>query len=320
MTKRLEYIDIARALCVLWIVCVWHMNQYMPADIKLFPSGSYSRLIALVYTNGILALFTLISGYFMAKKKVSNTSSCFLFFKIRLFRFAIPLFVSCIFLNLLGFLSIIQTFTVCFGISEILPPPYPPTLWYFSMIILFYSITPLLLWLRSFSQIYVIVAVVFFYVLFIFGSKYSFVDIRLADNWPFYAIAFLFPSKIDILCFFEKRYHILVTLVLISIAAYLISKEVSLSSSLLTSTSVCIIILSISSIFSKLSILSKAFGFVSFASMFAYLFHREVYIIAQMVLSEFSYIEIILIITILFLVSYYLQKFYKQLSKSILTK
>lgn len=46
MPQRLENIDIARALCVIWIVCFWHMNQYLLDDLKFFQPDTYTREVA----------------------------------------------------------------------------------------------------------------------------------------------------------------------------------------------------------------------------------------------------------------------------------
>lgn len=102
MIKRIKYVDIARALCVIWIVCFWHMNQYLIDECKIFPSDSYIREVALNITDGVLALFTLISGYFMSKKEVYDKKGILEFYKKRLLRFEIPLILSCVCLVAMG--------------------------------------------------------------------------------------------------------------------------------------------------------------------------------------------------------------------------
>ena len=67
--KRIVFLDVSRALCVMWIVCFWHMNQYLDADTKFFTSGSEEQVFLRSVTNGVLALFTLLSGFFISQKE-----------------------------------------------------------------------------------------------------------------------------------------------------------------------------------------------------------------------------------------------------------
>lgn len=314
MGKRLVFIDISRALCVIWIVAFWHMNQYMSADIKFFPSESFSRQIGLGYTNGVLALFTLISGYFMSQKKITSKKEVIAFFKKRLIRFAIPLFLSCFILGCLGFLDWFQAITVCLGISGVLPAPYPPTLWFFSMIILFYILTPFMLWIRTIATRYVCMYVTTIYLFFFLGCNYLWFDSRLTENWPFYAVPFLFPRDVDIMSVFKKKINFLLTFILLSIILFFIYENKSINASFDINACICFIVLSISNLLSKISIISKVFTSISFASMFAYLFHREVYILMQKVLGSFTYIEVFFVVFVLFCISYYMQKIYNKYS------
>ena len=95
--NRIVSLDVARTLCAVWIVCIWHMNQYLETDIKLFGTGC-ERLPFLIITNGVLALFTFISGYFASKNEIASINDALEFYRKRVMRFGIPLLVSCILL------------------------------------------------------------------------------------------------------------------------------------------------------------------------------------------------------------------------------
>ena len=65
--KRLEFVDCSRALCMLWIVGVWHMFGYLNNINEAILSSTITSSI----TNGVLATFTFISAYFLGQKKIS---------------------------------------------------------------------------------------------------------------------------------------------------------------------------------------------------------------------------------------------------------
>ena len=55
--------DSLSAACMLWIICVAHMDEYLGYDCSSFP--------ILLITRGILTTFTFLSGYYMSKKDLS---------------------------------------------------------------------------------------------------------------------------------------------------------------------------------------------------------------------------------------------------------
>ena len=135
MKNRIVLFDIMKALCVIDIVAFWHMFDYTPieADDVMFAG----RL-----TSTVLAAFTFASGFFLGKKTVTAGK----FYMSRLQRFMLPLLVSLIIMYKFGAIDSFRTVVFsALGISCFIPP-MAPTLWYFSMIILCYLFTPLILW------------------------------------------------------------------------------------------------------------------------------------------------------------------------------
>ena len=57
--KRVPYLDTARALCMFWIVGIWHMQTYLSNGIQI--QNQYTNYI----TVSVLATFTFISGFFL---------------------------------------------------------------------------------------------------------------------------------------------------------------------------------------------------------------------------------------------------------------
>ena len=140
MTFNRDYrFDLARALCVLWIVGFWHLINYLPHECRL--EGN-SLVVCKKITYGVLALFTFLSGYFLKKYDFNNINDVLKFLKKRMLRFY-PLFVVATFCLLICGASFSQVIFAILGLSLFFPPAIP-TLWYFSMLLLFYLFTPLL--------------------------------------------------------------------------------------------------------------------------------------------------------------------------------
>lgn len=138
--KRIASYDCTRALCMLWIVSLWHMQYYLDISIKCYITDDICL--------GVLASFTFISGLFLGGKPVKDLYDAIGFYKNRLLRIY-PLFLfSCIMFYLLlkhykadfinGKQQLILTAA---GLSSLFPPEQK-TIWYISMIIMFYVLTP----------------------------------------------------------------------------------------------------------------------------------------------------------------------------------
>ena len=298
------------------------MNQYLNNDIKFFPSESFERGIALYFTDGILSLFTLISGYFMAQKHVDNFFELIEFYKRRFLRFGIPLFISCMCLYIIGrgYIAGYHIVTIWTGTSGLLPLPFPKTLWYFSMIIMFYLLTPCLLLLKQKSIKLTIVVGGLVFAFFYLGNKCLWFDIRLSEYWPFFFVPFSLPDDKDIMTVFKLKSHFVVTLLIIIF--YLVCfyyQEVPCYNFIMffSNMLVCYLVLSLSTLIENVKHISSIFCHISFASMFAYLFHREILIVSQCLIRNFSYLQGFIISVFLFFISYYMQYVYNKYSKKL---
>lgn len=312
MNQRILYFDVSRALCVMWIVCFWHMNAYIEMPFKFFENDTMEKETLSHVTDGILALFTFISGFFMSQKEIRCFSDIIVFFKKRMLRFLLPLFISCVILAFGGFISYFHIFTICFGLSQFLPYHYPDTLWYFSMIIFFYLITPLILYLKVKGKFFCGFLCILIYLILLLGYKYCHFDKRLSDYFLFYSIPYIIkPSIINV--FFSNKLHYLI--MPICICVFFIAKSSNCIIHFFSNFSVCILIVSLSTIIANQIKLKKLFEIIAYASMFAYLYHREVLITSRKLLGDFNYLQSICISLIIFVLSYYGQKTYDSVVK-----
>ena len=189
--KRIKYIDYVRALCMIWIVGVWHLQQYANYDIV--------NHITEDITSGVLGAFIFISGYFLGKKSINSLSELGDFYKRRFLRIYPMFFLSCISLYLLYVLfntdsitSVKELILTLTGLACIIPP-IPSTIWFVCMILLFYAITPLIISRkRVASKIAVCVAI--YAVLISIKLIFKDTDHRLLLWFPMYSLGLLLAN------------------------------------------------------------------------------------------------------------------------------
>ena len=141
---RIKYLDNIRALCMIWIVGIWHMSDYC--------DNAINNIFTQNITYGVLGAFTFLSGVMMGGYSIESLQDLRKFYKKRLLRIY-PLFaVSCTSLLVLHYLMHVQLISgvsqyifTMLGLSIILTPA-PGTIWYVSMILLFYILTPFLIY------------------------------------------------------------------------------------------------------------------------------------------------------------------------------
>lgn len=134
--------DVARVLCMTYIVAFLHLYHYIHPDAI---SANVIPACAILCDTS-LGLFTFVSGYLLGKKYSFGEKSEITvgnFFKKRIIRI-IPLFVlSAVALWLINFNGTRATINGLLCISPFVTPR-PMTLWYIPVILLCYCITPII--------------------------------------------------------------------------------------------------------------------------------------------------------------------------------
>jgi len=137
--RRNAAIDLMRAFSILWIVGIWHVFDYLP-DI----SGGKNDVTYRV-TVALLGLFVLVSGYLMGLKDVPlKARSLREFYLGRFGRIYPPFLLACLLFALFK-LADVASLTKAALMVAMLWGPAPFTLWFITMIVLFYAATPLLM-------------------------------------------------------------------------------------------------------------------------------------------------------------------------------
>lgn len=184
------------------------------------------------------------------------------------------------------------------------------------MMIFFYAITPVLIWLKSCKNIYCLFFCIFIYSSLYLGHIYYGFDKRIANNLLFYILPFLFNTS-KILPYNLSKLWRLIMIVGVNIVLYMILVQ-KISLEVVSSIIICYILLTVSSFLALVPLLLKLFNIISYASMFAYLFHRELYIVTHKLFGPYSQVNAAIWLIVLFIISYLGQFFYDKDLKKLL--
>lgn len=196
-SNRDSTFDIFRALCALEIIAFWHIFFYLPDEYSLtginLEIGKYLTMIA-------LSGFSFMSGYMLKKYEFNTWGDVWIFFKKRFKRFYILLFLSCFSLYAVGLIMHHPWFTdtkqfvfTLLGLNVFFPP-LATTLWFFSMMIFFYLITPVI---KAPRKVFLRVVLAFAILgLLLILNKVSHADSNVLYYYPFYMLGLLLPHDI----------------------------------------------------------------------------------------------------------------------------
>lgn len=296
-------IDLLKVLCTLWIVGYWHLSNYGEAIDPY--AWSHSREITVVS----LGVFMFFSGFFLSKYKITSKIDVIEFYKKRVKRFyglylmsVLMLYVGSMFTPKPWFKSDFQLISTIFGISTFFKPSVG-TLWFMSMLMLFYWITPLVKLLNSKNKQFLAITIVYLMciLLYLFTGG---VDARLFWLMPMYIIGlFISHDNFNRLCKGKSGY--------VCIAAFIVCLYIPWPNNIFITTIRNITLSSLVAVgggkicmvsmryFEKYPIIVKTIDLFSYCSLSVYLFHREVYQALTMILSK---LHIDITISILYIV------------------
>ena len=162
--KHLNSIDIVRSLSMLYIL-IFHCGNYTE-EINFQPWGDFLK-------NGALGTFMFISAYLLGRKYTiyHGIDAVKSFFINRAIRILPLFFLSLLIYLFMGYLSVKTVLLSMTGFSVIIPPQ-PPTLWFVSMIILFYYLVPIMSGQRI-SSVFMIAGCIILVVMAAQGGGYG---------------------------------------------------------------------------------------------------------------------------------------------------
>lgn len=311
MQSRNHAIDWLRAWSVLYIVGYWHLFNY----VLNFPQ--YANIYTTYLTYIVLGIFTLTSGYLLATRSLHlNFYEVKTFYYRRLIRIY-PLY----FLALIAFLftGLANSKTVLKGmlLTSMLQPPAPPTLWFITMIMLFYVIAPVLISYTEQLIAYLIWCGIIIISLISIHVFIQPIDLRILMYFPAFAAGIIIARN-QLLHYMLNKYRWLLALLLMpAFWLFTTGKDNTLYG--IAALIPSIVVGSLAFLVYAEQYLGNRYNaiiaVISYASFCMYLFHRIVYkylvmlYFPQELLLQIAYL-LIFGVGISFIISYMIQKYY----------
>lgn len=181
-TERNAAIDLLRVLCIGYIVGYWHLIPYT----DWLPG--YANPFTEALKDIALGTFVLVSGLLLARREPPARLEDWLrFYRRRLVRLY-PLYLLA--LLLFGALGLASQATVLKGalLMSMFAPPAPPTLWFVTMIMVFYLLAPLLTGLAGAGWRYLVASLGMGLLWLAYDGFVHAVDSRLLLFFPAFAL------------------------------------------------------------------------------------------------------------------------------------
>lgn len=312
--------DIVRALCAIEIVAFWHLGNYLPVDYQYSPNVlHWGELI----TWGSLATFTFMSGFFLSKYSFTNRKSIWTFYKKRIIRFyffyvaaVLTLWVGGLIVGESFFYDSRQLLLTLLGMGEFLYP-YPPTVWYFCMLVFFYLLTPLIGAQNTITKKIIISIILFASLCLIKFFNILSIDERLLMYFPFYFIG-LIMSKWVVSVF--KIWWVGLVSFLIWLTVCVFFKQFDILGAIVVDSLFIIFIIAVGDFLTRNKGISTFFSYISYSSMLAYLFHSHFYLLAVFLVNygsigsmreaTLTLWSVPIVIFLIFTISYFVQMIY----------
>lgn len=311
--KRDFQFDIARCFAVFYVVAYFHL---VPGYMNKIAINTLTNHYTYSLIFSVLGLFMFMSGFFLAKYRFTTKNDIIQFYSKRLKRFY-PLYFFSLFTMLLG--GWIPNFSIflfsALGLSTIFTPQ-PKTLWFISMLFMFYMITPIIRgdywgkW-RNWNNIIGIIGGLFLIVVI---DKILKIEIDKKIYWCYISyITGLLLGRTNIIPFITRNVYggviyLIIFLLTINHTDNYIECIVNIFSGILLFLYIAYFLSKIQSQF-FFRIISQ----ISYASMCAYLFHRHFYKIGRFLFEDGCFpiwFAFLIMVPIVFISSFYLQKFY----------
>lgn len=314
--KRLAFFDCSRALCMLYIVAVYHITVYLPSFI---PISLHSRH-CIAY--GTLATFFFISAYFLGKCPICSIGDTLFFLKKRLLRIYPLYFIACtlmlvvsLALNVSYMTDIKQYLLTILGLSTIFTPA-PYTLWFISMLIVYYLITPLVNALQT-QQQKAFLCIGLLILVFILYSAGIPIDPRLSLYLPIYIGGLMLSACKDLSAEFNL-WALLISAAAFTIGVAINARYDDMFFQYFVSLPFIVMILEIGKLAAMNSILCKSLSLISYSSMVAYMFHRQYFILFYSYFGELPiWATYLILLPVLLALSWLVQYAYDRLINKI---
>ncbi|CCK81820.1 acyltransferase family protein [Desulfobacula toluolica] len=304
---RMNYIDFLRCLAIFYIVGIHHIDDYA-GDI-------YHNNVDDVITYIFLGLFVFISGYLLSLRTCINNTKDILDFIFKRFLRIYPLYVLGLLLFFFSKLISFKSFLLHLPFLNILLDKSVFTLWFVTMICIFYLFYPLFVYKYSLlksSAVLLVLSVIICILRKIFGLF----DIRLLVYLPVFFMGIIFAKHNVKEKYFNNKKIIMGSVMLFAMALFLYFSlnrfnKIFLMAFIMSSIPS---VLLIGEYCSKI-IHKYVYSAISYASFCMYLFHRLVFSLLTHIYNPSNHIYMVIYLSVIGLpiiiaTSFYIQKYY----------
>ncbi len=308
-------VDLLRGVCILYIVGYWHLIPYTTA----LPGYANWLTEGLKYVA--LATFVFCSGYLLAGRQVSlDPPGLWSFYRRRVLRIYPLYLLTLILFGLVGLASLEQVIDGALLIS-MFSPPAMPTLWFITMIMLFYLIAPPLIHFADRPGLAILIGCVLVAALIAQHLLVKHIDLRILIYLPVFVLGILYRRRPAVPAFLERWRWALLALLIPTLMLSRIGNEWSVTGAL---TIVPLALLGAATPFvfaegiaSRLH--APTIAFLAYASFGLYLLHRLVFkAVIALYFPEQGWDQVIYLLTLALPVSlllgYVVQRAYDRLS------
>lgn len=276
--QRNVFFDIVRILCTFEIVGFWHLFNYADSSNSIWMFELFYNKVGSTLTMISMSIFMFMSGYFLRKYDILAMSDFLFFFKKRFSRFYVLFVLSVLTLYLGSCFSDKQWFSG--GLTQLVLtllgfntffPPQPGTIWFISMLLLFYILTPFVLYVKTYRNRWLLVFM-FYSIMLYFNYNCNEIDSRFWELFPMYIIGLLWQNS------WKKRFVMSLSLFLLLggiISSYYLIVPCA---NLIISFSICGLLVCTSSMNISCCLpyyFQRIILNCSSATMCLYLFHRQ---------------------------------------------
>jgi peptidoglycan/LPS O-acetylase OafA/YrhL len=312
-------IDVLRCGAVLYIVGFWHIIGYSNV-LKSFCKTKTTQF--LMYC--VLGLFVYLSGFLLSQKYSFEKAGDILRFYRRRFLRIYPMYLIVLtvflvmgYVNLRGYIRAVL-------LSNMFIDKNLKTLWFITMILVFYAITPL--YLKSYKPAKIIIyTIVAYFGLLILHMSSGIIDLRFPEYLPIFAAGIITARSISTQRAMQSKY-----IVVISFLCFVLLQQIFLR---IENRIISVLVISLASfagvpVFQAMAkalapLLNKKLVFIlSYSSFSLYLIHRITFGIGTMlyrpqtIMSAIFYLVCVLL-PVTIAISYLFQMLYDDILQKI---
>ncbi len=304
-------VDILRSIGMIYIIGYWHIFNYTD------PFPAYFNFFTDLLTRIILAFLVLMSGYY-AGKGFNIKNSFWDFYRKKVIRIYPLYFLALVIFFFIGINGTNGTLTGALLISMFIKP-VPWTLWFITMLMVFYIATPIIQHCLHRYKLSVLIYTSIFVcsLLLFYGIVTNQLDVRLIMYFPAYLIGIIVANR-KLHHFYKYKYMFAIIAFIIIIVMPLDVTNNYLKALIIIPfiTIIAFILMLWSrSIDIQSSFFIKYATMLSYSTFCMYLFHRPVYELLMYIyrptqlIWQLSYL-VLIGVPLTIVLSYYIQKSY----------